>query len=464
MTKAEIITIGTEIISGQIVDTNAPYIAQNLSEKGIHVLFQTSVGDDKELLKSALKIARDRVSLIITTGGLGPTANDITREAVSEFFGIPLVPDKAAYARIQKILRNQYINKQDKYRKQVTVHPHRNLPSPPFSPSVRGTGGGIQGGNEYSPPLVGGVRGGGKSLRKQAMIPEGALAIHNDNGTAAGFALNRGNTEIVCLPGVPREMQSMLNKYLEIYTKNHNLEGRCTLLRDLHTFGICEPDVDSQMKAYTGREEQIKAMTLVHDGIVTINIIASSTDRENANNILDEAEQDIRKKLGHAVFGVGGETLEYTVATLLKKYHKTLAVAESCTGGLVSDKLTNIPGISEYFMEGVVAYSNKAKVEILGVPEDLIGKHGAVSPQVARAMAEGIKKRSSADIGVGITGIAGPAGATKEKPVGLVYIAVIVDDVAEVKECRFRGSRIDIKNFSANTALNMVRLKFMDNC
>lgn len=412
MTKAEIITIGTEIVLGQIVDTNTTYIAQNLSEKGIQVLFQTSVGDHKELLKSALKIARDRVSLIITTGGLGPTANDITRETVSEFFDIPLVQDKDAFVRIQKYFGGQ----------------HRNIPD---------------------------------AQKKQTLIPEGAHVIHNDNGTAAGFVLNRGNTEIVCLPGVPREMQSMLNKYLEIYTRKHNLEGRCTLLRDLHTFGISEPDVDSQMKAYIEREEQIKAMTLVHDGIVTINIIASATDRENAKNILDEAEQNIRKKLGHAVFGVGDETLEYSVAALLKKYHKTLAVAESCTGGLVSDKLTNIPGISEYFMEGVVAYSNKAKVEILGVSEDLIGKHGAVSPQVAMAMAEGIKKRPSADIGVGITGIAGPTGATKEKPVGLVYIAVTVDNNVEVKECRFKGSRIDIKNFSANTALNMVRLKLI---
>jgi len=464
MTKAEIITIGTEIISGQIVDTNTPYIAQNLSEKGIQVLFQTSVGDDKELLKSALKIARDRVNLIITTGGLGPTANDITRETVSEFFGIPLVPDKEAYARIQNILRNQHINKQDEYSKQGTVHTHLNLPPSPFLPLSEGDRGRKLGDNAYSPPLVGGVRGGGESLRKQAMIPEGALALHNDNGTATGFALNRGNTEIVCLPGVPREMQSMLNKYLEMYTKKHTLEGRCTLLRDLHTFCISEPDVEVQIKAYTEREEQIKAMTLVHNGIVTINIIASSTDRENTKNILDKAEQDIRVKLGNAVFGVGDETLESAVYTLLKKYNKTIAVAESCTGGLVSDKLTNVPGISEFFLEGVVAYSNRAKNKILGVPEDLIGKYGAVSPQVARAMAEGIKKRSSANIGVGITGIAGPTGATKEKPVGLVYIAVVMDDVAEVKECRFRGSRIDIKNFSANTALNMVRIKLIGIC
>ncbi|MEK6635891.1 MAG: nicotinamide-nucleotide amidohydrolase family protein, partial [Planctomycetota bacterium] len=192
-----------------------------------------------------------------------------------------------------------------------------------------------------------------------------------------------------------------------------------------------------------------------------INIIASATDRENAKNILDKTEQVIRVKLGNAVFGVGDETLECAVASLLKKCNKTIAVAESCTGGLVSDKLTNIPGISEYFLEGIVAYSNKAKVDLLGVPEDLILKHGAVSLQVVRAMAEGIKKKCSANIGVGITGIAGPTGATKDKPVGLVYIAVVVDDVAEVKECRFRGSRIDIKNFSANKALNIVRLMLL---
>src|SRR3989339_890470 len=461
MITAEIITIGTEIILGQIIDKNSPYIARKLSEKGIQVLFQTSVGDDKELLKSALRIARDRANLIITTGGLGPTANDITREAVSEFFDIPLVPDKEAYVRIQKILRNQSINKQDEYSKQVTVHPHLNLPPSPFLPLSEGDRGRKQGDNEHSPPLVGGVRGGSESLRKQAMIPKGALALHNDNGTAAGFALNCGNTEIVCLPGVPREMQFMLNKYLEIYTKKHNLEGRCTLSRDLHIFGISEPDVDSQMKAYTGREEPIKIMTLVHDGIVTINILVTAKTRASAVTLLDRIEQDIRAKIGHAVFGVDDETLEYAVAVLLKKYNKTIAVAESCTGGLVSDKLTNIPGISEYFMEGVVAYSNKAKVEILGVPKSLIGKYGAVSPQVARAMAEGIKKRSSANIGVGITGIAGPTGATKEKPVGLVYIAVAVDNEVETKECRFKGSRIDIKTLSANTALNMMRLKLL---
>ncbi len=415
MTKAEIITIGTEIVLGQIVDTNTPYIARKLSERGIQVVFQTSVGDDRESLRSALGTARNRANLIITTGGLGPTANDITREVVSEFLDIPLVQDKDAFVRIQKYFEWQ----------------HRNVPD---------------------------------AQMKQTLIPEGTLAIHNDHGTATGFALNCGDAEIVCLPGVPREMQLMLNKYLEMYTKKHTLEGSCTLSRDLHAFGVSEPNVNSKVKACTGGEEAIKAMTLVHDGIVTINIRATATTRESAIKLLDRIVQDMRKAFGNAVFGMGDETLESAVYMLLEKTHKTIAVAESCTGGLVSDKLTNIPGISEYFLEGVVAYSNKAKVDILCVPEELIAKHGAVTPQVARAMAEGVKKRSLSDIGIGITGIAGPTGATQEKPVGLVYIAVVVDDVVEVKECRFRGSRIDIKTFSANTALNMVRLKLADNC
>jgi competence/damage-inducible protein CinA C-terminal domain len=177
--------------------------------------------------------------------------------------------------------------------------------------------------------------------------------------------------------------------------------------------------------------------------------------------MLDTMERKLQKKLGYAVFGSGEETLEDAVFALLKKRNKTIAVAESCTGGLVSDKLTNISGISQVFFQGVVAYSNKAKVDMLGVPEKLIMKHGAVSSPVAKAMATGIKKKASADIGVGITGIAGPTGATPGKPVGLVYLAVAEQGRVRMKKCRFRGSRTDVKNFSANTALDMVRLTLL---
>ena len=409
MTTSEIITIGTEIILGQITDSNAPYIAKALTEKGIRVQFQTSVGDDKELLNSALKAASERVDLIITTGGLGPTANDITRETIADFFGVPLVLDEKSYTHIQKIVESR--------QRAVT-----------------------------------------DTDKKQALIPEGATAISNGNGTAAGFTFRHGNTEFVCLPGVPGEMQSMLHTYLEMRAKYKSGEG-CTLTRIIHTFGISERAVEDSLGDC---KAQAKVMTLVHDGVVSISILATEPTGEIAAKILDTVEQNVRQKLGHAVFGTGDETLESAVAVLLKKHNKTIAIAESCTGGLVSDKLTNIPGISEFFLEGVVAYSNRAKSGILGVPEELITKHGAVSREVARAMAEGIKKRSSANVGVGITGIAGPGGATKDKPVGLVYIAVFSDGMFEVKELKLRGSRIGIKRFSAHCALNMARLKLME--
>ncbi len=405
MTTSEIITIGTEIILGQITDSNTPYIAHALTEKGIMVQFQTSVGDDKELLKSALRVAAERVNLIIVTGGLGPTANDITRETLSDFFGVSLILDEKSYAHIQKIVESR----------------HRKVTD---------------------------------ADKKQALVPEGATVISNGNGTAAGFAFRHGNAEFVCLPGVPGEMQSMLHKYLETRTKYTDGEG-CSLSRTIHTFGISERTVEDSL---ADCKNQARLMTLVHDGIVSVSILTTAPTRESAAKILDAVEQNVRQKLSHAVFGTGDETLESAVALLLKKHNKTIAVAESCTGGLVSDKLTNIPGISEFFLEGVVAYSNRAKSDILGVPEELIIKHGAVSREVARAMAEGVQKRSAANVGIGTTGIAGPGGATKDKPVGLVYVAVVFDGAFEVKELRLRGARIDIKRFSAHCALNMARL------
>lgn len=413
MTRAEIITIGTEIVLGQIENTNSAHVARALTERGIQVLYQTSVGDDRELLKSVLKIAISRVDMIVTTGGLGLTENDITREVVSGVCGLQLVHNKEACMRIQEFMNDQHVYSAD-------IH------------------------------------------NKQAFIPEGAVVITNENGTAIGFALRRNNTEIVCLPGVPREMQSMVKKYLSVYPFHRQAEEGCTVTRSFHTFGIPEYGVEKMAKGSLLNRADIKVMTRVHDGIVTVDIHTTAQKRTDAEKLIYDAGRVIQKALGNAVFGVGDEALEYAVFELLKKHNKTIAVAESCTGGLVSDKLTNMPGVSEYFLEGVVAYSNKAKVDILSVPEELINKYGAVSSQVARAMAEGIKKISSANIGVGITGIAGPTGATKEKPVGLVYVGVVVDNGVEVKECRFRGSRMDIKKFSANTALNMVRLKLMD--
>ncbi|MCR4291488.1 MAG: competence/damage-inducible protein A [Candidatus Kuenenia sp.] len=409
MTTAEIIAIGTEIVLGQIADTNTRYIAEMLTKNGVHVLFATAVRDDAELLKSALNIAKDRVRLIITTGGLGPTENDLTREIVSDLFNMPLIPSGESYT--------------NKPQCADTLH---------------------------------------EGAKKMKSIPSGALIIPNDHGTATGFAIKYNETDIVCLPGVPGEMRQMLNSYLKIYKARHLTDDTCIATRQFHTFGMPEFETNKLIRESGVINDSIKIMTLVHDGIVTINAFTTSLIKEDSLQKLDAVEAALRKTLGPAVFGTDDTSLEYAVYELLREKNATLAVAESCTGGLVSDKLTNIPGISDYFLEGIVAYSNKAKVNILNVPESCIATHGAVSPQVAEAMAKGVRKVSEASIGIGITGIAGPGGGTDKKPVGLVYIAITGDNFTEVKKCLFHGARISNKHFSTNTALYMT-LRFLHN-
>ncbi len=224
---------------------------------------------------------------------------------------------------------------------------------------------------------------------------------------------------------------------------------------------MSESMVNEKIKRLMGQDNNPKAGTMVSEDIVSIRLCADAESKAKAQGLLDAAEQEVRHLLGEVVFGIDGEGLEHAVAYLLKRSDRTIATAESCTGGLVSDLLTNVPGISDCLIEGVVAYSNKAKVEILGVPESLINTVGAVSPEVACAMASGERKRASADIGLGITGMAGPTGATPDKPIGLVYIAIATSDDIIYKECRFFGERVNIKRQAAREALNMVRLELL---
>jgi len=405
MMTAEIITIGTEIILGQIVDTNAAYIADTLTKKGLSVLFKTSVGDDSESLKSALKTAQSRVSLIVTTGGLGPTVNDITRETISDFFNMPLLSDNDT-----SLDHKQYEND--------------------------------------------------KSI-KLTHIPSGSKSLPNDHGTAIGFYLTYNNTEIVCLPGVPHEMRPMLNRYLEMRMTLISAEEQCILTRRIHTFGIPEYKIEKIVQECNINQNLSQTITLVKNGIVTIQLTTKAITKSEALHLLDTSEEAVRKKLGIDVFGTDNTSLEYSLYQLMHRQKKTIAVAESCTGGLVSNMLTNIPGISECFLQGIIAYSNQAKINYLGVSGELIKEYGAVSPQVAEAMATGIKEKSGSNIGIGITGIAGPSGGTREKPVGLVYIGIAVDNFTTLKKCQFHGTRTAIKYFSANTALNMVRLRLL---
>ncbi len=419
--NAEIISVGAELLLGQILDTNAAYLAKRLTEYGFDVRYKTAAGDDIPALRSALQIATERAELIIITGGLGPTEDDITRQAIAAFLGVELSLNEDAFRHVQELFLL------------------RHLEMPPTN-------------------------------KIQAMIPTGGTIIPNKTGTASGFAVTFGRnviasgakqSEIICLPGVPAEMKQMFEEWVIPHILKKAGLGRTRIVRHIHTFEMSESMVNEKVKHLMGENNNPRAGTMVSEGIVSIRLCATAESRAKALELLDAAEQEVRHLLGEIVFGIDEQGLEHAVADLLKRNDKTIATAESCTGGLISDLLTNVPGISEYFIEGIVAYSNKAKVEVLGVPEALIYTVGAVSPEVARAMANGVRKRANVDIGLGVTGIAGPTGATANKPAGLVYIAIATNGDIICKECRFFGERLNIKRQASREALNMVRLNLL---
>ncbi|MFQ5965080.1 MAG: competence/damage-inducible protein A [Candidatus Scalinduaceae bacterium] len=411
--KVEIISVGSELVSGKIMDRNAPFIASKLTEIGLVITSQTIVGDDIKGLKSVLHTALGRANLILITGGLGPTVDDITRETVADLCGVKLIADEKSMNHIERLT--------------VNIH-----------------------GQMYANNL------------KQAMIPEGGIVIRNLIGTSQGFLINFSRSNIICLPGVHTEMKLMLEDWVIpfILRKTDKRKKRC--IRVINTFGMSESMLDKKIRQLITPDEYLSFGTLVKDGIVSIHIEACSEKEDKVVSILDEAEEIICRELGVSVFSKGKEMLEDVVSKLLKEHNVTLAVAESCTGGLVSNLLTNIQGSSKFFLEGIVSYSSKAKMDLLNVPKELIEKFGVVSADVTKAMADGIKKRARAHIGLGITGIAGPTGIDEQidsgKPVGLIYVAVSINNDMENEEYRFFGSRVDIKKHAANAALNILRL------
>ncbi|MEQ8167287.1 MAG: competence/damage-inducible protein A [Candidatus Eremiobacterota bacterium] len=404
---AEIISIGQELLLGEITDTNASYLSDMLSAAGIDVKYHTCVGDYASQIQEALTIAVGRSELIFTTGGLGPTKDDLTREVISEFSDCPLRLHKESLRRIEQIFKL------------------RNLNVPPVN-------------------------------RIQAMIPEGATVIKNEHGTAPGFLLIYKGIKIISLPGVPSEMKSMFQSIYPLL-KEKNEDVIHTKL--LNCFGIPESLLGEKLGNLMDRNSNPSVGTRVKNGVIAVRIHAKGKTEKETKKLISETEKDIRSRLGDVIFGEGHDLLEHAVAQELSKKRLTLSVAESCTGGLISHKLTNVPGISEYFLESVVSYSNNAKIDLLKVPEELIKKHGAVSKKVAEAMAAGVKSLSRSDYAISVTGIAGPAGGTYEKPVGLVYIALTGPSGTEVQKFQFTGSREEIKERAALSALNMLRMK-----
>ena len=402
---AEVITIGNEVLSGQTLNTNAASIAQRLDELGLPVEWVTTVGDNAHHLRGAFETAWERARVTILTGGLGPTHDDITRTVFCEAFGRSLRQDEAVLDHIRHLFAARG--------RELT---ERNI--------------------------------------DQARVPDRTEVLMNRWGTAPGVYMSEPGRHWFMLPGVPHEMNGLLES--EVLPRLARLTGRQAIVRrELHVVGLPESYLMDRIDGIDGLESV--ASLPDSKGEVNLRICTTAPTREHAETQAARIEAALRDRLGTNIYGTGDETLEGVVGTILRERGMTIAVAESCTGGLVASRLTDVSGSSAYFMQGVVAYSNDAKTALLDVASELIAAHGAVSEQVARAMARGMRRRARTDIALGLTGIAGPTGGTPEKPVGLVYIALASEEGEEVQSHRFGAVRLITKQRAAQTALDTVR-------
>ncbi|QUW02030.1 competence/damage-inducible protein A [Chloracidobacterium validum] len=411
MPHAEIIAIGSELLTPFRSDTNSLWLTAELNALGIAVRRKTVVGDDEPFLEETLRDALRNSPIVITTGGLGPTEDDITRKVVARVMQRPLVlqPD---------IL--------DRIRHQFEI---RGLPMSPNN-------------------------------ERQALVPRDATPLSNDYGTAPGLILREGDRQLIVLPGPPREMRPMFTQQVRLHLEP--LAGHVRLrTRTLRVAGMGESQVDSLIAPIYTRYTNPTTTILFNNTEVELHFTAKAPSDDEADTLLDELVGQVEDVLGANVFSHRGETLEQIVGLRLTVKGYTIATAESCTGGLVAKRLTDVPGSSQYFLEGVVAYSNAAKTRLLDVPAELISEHGAVSAEVAEAMAAGVKARAGTTIGVGITGIAGPDGGTDEKPVGLVYVGIAGDFVVTHRKFILPGDRDRIRHLASQVALDLVRRTFL---
>jgi nicotinamide-nucleotide amidase len=405
--RAEILTIGDELLRGEIVDSNKALLSDRLLSLDIETHYHTSVRDDPEDMTDAFHRAAQRSDLVLVSGGLGPTRDDLTCEVLAKAFGRDRVLDESALEAIQAFFRSV--------------------------------------GREMTPNNV-----------KQAYFPTGSEVLPNPIGTAPGFALEEGGALFFCMPGVPRELERMLDEHvLPRIAKRRGIAGvvRARLLR---TFGMGESTLDDELADIAASGDvSLGFRTSFPDNY--LRPLARAARASEAEARLDEVCAAIRERLGPLVYGEGSETLQGVVGRLLSENGQTLAVAESCTGGLVAERITGVPGSSRYFLGGVVAYANAAKVSLLGVPEDLLARCGAVSDPVVRAMAEGVRERFGADFGLATTGISGPDGGTPEKPVGLVHVALAHAGGTHADHFVFPLDRERHRLLTAQLALDWVR-------
>jgi nicotinamide-nucleotide amidase len=410
--KACIIAVGSEMLTPFRVDTNSLVITERLNAIGYDVRLKVVVGDETQELAEAFQGALAWADVVVVVGGLGPTDDDITRGAIAGVLQSPLEVHEEVVERIRERFAR------------------RGMEMPEIN-------------------------------RRQAMAPRGAVLLDNPNGTAPGLWIESGPTAIVLLPGPPREMTPMFDAVIRDRLAARS-GGAGLFRRVLRVTGRAESDVDTHAQPVYGRwaaaRVPITTTILAVLGQIELHLTARAESRIEADAALDAAVEELKAVLGPAVYSADGRNLEVVVGDLLREKHFTVAVAESCTGGLLTSRLTDVPGSSAYVDRGFVCYSNRSKVELLGVPEAILTDHGAVSDPAAQAMAEGARARAGTSIGIGITGIAGPDGGTAAKPVGTVSIAVVAGSETRVRTFQFVGGREQVKFQATQAALNMLRL------
>lgn len=406
--SAEIISVGTELLLGNITNTDARDISQMLSEIGINVYYHTVVGDNPERLKKAVAIAKERADIIITTGGLGPTCDDLTKQTLAEAFGKKLIFDKNEEKEIKAYFSQ---------RLHTTKMTDNNL--------------------------------------QQALLPEGCTVFHNQCGTAPGCAIEGDGVRVLMLPGPPKECISMFKNCAMPYLKA--LSDSEIHSHNIHIFGLGESSVEDKLRPMMLRMENPTLAPYAKEGEVMLRLTAKAANAEDAEALMEPALREVRNILGDIVYGIDTNSLEQTVLDLLKKNGKTLAVAESCTGGLVSKRITDVPGSSAVFYGGAVTYSNESKSVMADVDPDIIKKSGVISAPVAVEMAKGIRAKLCSDLGIGITGIAGPGSDDTGTELGTVFVALADSGQTWCRSLHLGLDRSRVRTMASNHALDMLR-------
>lgn len=408
--KACILSVGTELLMGSILNTNTKYLSEKLNAYGVSVLYHCSVGDNPERLKEMFSYYLNDVDMIITTGGLGPTQDDLTKEVISEVLECPLERNQVIYNKIEGFF------------------------------------------NHINRPMT-------ENNAKQALVPTCGIALENDMGTAPGIYIGKDGKHIFMLPGPPREMQHLFE--LHVGPMIAKVKDQVIHSNYIKIFGLGESIVEDKLLSLINGQTNPTIATYAKRGEIEVRVTAGASSAEGANALIKPVVEEIQEIFGDAIYSTEGGTLAETVSKLLMNEGLTLSVAESCTGGLLAGALTDVPGISAVLQAGFVTYSNEAKNALLGVSEKTLSTHGAVSEETALEMIKGLKEKTATDVAISITGIAGPGGGSKEKPVGLVYIGIAFKDSYEAFKFNFHGNRDRVRGYSVLNALNLIRKKLI---